>query len=499
MNKLGRLNRRQLMKSLGIAAAGGGLGLGSMLAARRGVAQVPEKKPRFLIVIGAGGGASIIDSFLAIPASLSANPGPINTFPDSVIYTPEDSPLRAVDQSGSEAGAIPISWTANQSNFLRKHKDDILAVTCTGTSVNHNVAQRRSLTGNEIWNGRTLQEAVAAEYGASFPLPSVNMAGQGYVERGNDRSIPDYAWHEPVAGATVWPLGLDGALGINDLPSRELIAEARRLRNERLDPNTAFYRTFKGSKNLALWDKQRTVNQNALEASELIKKLIFIEESQAIPLSQYGLSPSPDAAAVREKFPRYASDPFQAQAALAFLLLKNRVSTTVTIGPSFDVLLSNGLQGEIYNPPLAFDYSHNAHRASQAIMWSRLLAAADGLIDLLKAQEFDPATGESFWDRSMIYIATEFGRDKTRGNNASEFGTGHHLNNGFAIISPLVRGNRVLGGVNYDTGLTYGWNPTTGDPVQNEEMAERYVYAGILHALGVDTSGTNLPTVTAFV
>lgn len=499
MQKLGRLNRRQLMKSLGIAAAGGGLGLGSMLAARRGLAQNQERKPKFLIVIAAGGGASIIDSFLAIPRSTSANPGTVHTFPDEAVFTPEGSSLRAVDQSGSEAGQIPISWNANQSNFLRKNKDDVLVVTCTGTSVNHNVAQRRSLTGNEIWNGRTLQEVVAAEYGASFPLPNVNMAGQGYVERGYDRSIPDFAFHEPVANASVWPLGLDGALGINDLPSKELIEAARALRNQKLDPGSAFYRTFKGSRNLALWEKQRTMSQPTLEAEELIKKLIFLEDSPQIPLSQYGLSSSPDAAAVREKFPRYASDPFQAQAALAFLLLKNRVSNTVTIGPSFDVLLSDGLQGEIYNPPLAFDYSHNAHRSAQAIMWSRLLAAADGLIDLLKAQEFDATTGESYWDRTMIYIATEFGRDKTRGNNASEFGTGHHLNNGFAIISPMVRGNRILGGVDPDTGLTYGWNPTTGEPNRNEEMAERFVFSGILHALGVETSGANLPNVTAFV
>ena len=40
--------------------------------------------------------------------------------------------------------------------------------------------------------------------------------------------------------------------------------------------------------------------------------------------------------------------------ALAFLLLKNRVSVAVTIGPSFNVVLTNQLD----NPPLAFDFSH---------------------------------------------------------------------------------------------------------------------------------------------
>ena len=44
------------------------------------------------------------------------------------------------------------------------------------------------------------------------------------------------------------------------------------------------------------------------------------------------------------------------------------------------------------------------------------------------------------------------------------FGTGHHLNNGSLIVSPFANGNRVLGGVDPDTGLTYGFDPRTGDP-----------------------------------
>ena len=56
-------------------------------------------------------------------------------------------------------------------------------------------------------------------------------------------------------------------------------------------------------------------------------------------------------------------DPLEGQAALAFLLLKNRISTSVTLGPSFNVVLNGS---SLVQTPLAFDYSHNAHRQTQA-------------------------------------------------------------------------------------------------------------------------------------
>jgi len=43
------------------------------------------------------------------------------------------------------------------------------------------------------------------------------------------------------------------------------------------------------------------------------------------------------------------------------------------------------------------------------------------------------------WDRSLIYVATDCGREKARPSGASSWGTGHHLNNGSVLISPLLR------------------------------------------------------------
>jgi hypothetical protein len=356
------------------------------------------------------------------------------------------------------------------------------------------VAQKRSITGNNAWSGRTLQEMVALEYGENLALPNVNMATLGFLEHGEDRSLPAYAYAEPVAQPAIWPLSLDGIRGIKDAPDRELVEMARALRNDKLDEQSQFYRTFELSERLQLWKQQRSVQQPAIEANNLITSLNMITDRPGIPFTEYGLGSSEDAATLQAAFPYYFTDPLEGQAALAYLLIKNRVSTAVTIAPTFNLVIDGP---ELVNPPLAFDYSHSGHRAAQAVMWKRTFLLADRLIDLLKAEEFDATTGESFWDRTLIYVATDFGRTKRRSNGADQFGTSHDLNNGYVVISPMVRGNTVLGGVDRNTGLTYGFDPQTGAPDTNRTMTEGEIYAGILQALDVQTTGSGLPDMAA--
>ncbi len=485
------LNRRNFLKGLGAASLGGAV---SPLLAKQAFAQ-DGKKPKFLIVIAGAGGASLIDSFLAIRESEAGNAAPtLNCFRDAEVESWTDTPFRAVNLQRNQVGAIPIPFRTNQSAFVRKHMNDLMVVTHTGTSVNHTVAQKRAITGNEAWNGRTLQEAVAAEYGATLALPNVNMAAGGYLEPGIDRTLPAYAVGEPVARPDFWPLSLDGARGIKDTPSRSRLELARTLRNEKLDPESTFFRTFEESPRLQRWTEQRRLAKG-LEMQDLITKLnAYPNIPGSIPLNEYGLDESPDGQVVRDAFPKFTQDPLEAQAMLAYLLIKNRVSCTVTISPSFNVLLTTSPPA-LTNPPLAFDFSHQSHRDAQAVMWQRITGIADRLVDLLKAEEFE--AGESLWDRSMIFFASDFGRTKRRPANSQSFGSSHDLNNGFAVLSPFVNGNKVLGGVDPATGLTYGFDPTTGEPDPGRTMQEKEIYAGLLHALDVDTTGAGLPDMRA--
>lgn len=498
-------SRRNVLRA---AATGAGAAFASSIphVAHAEEAVERAKNPRFLIVLSAFGGANMVDSFLSVRESDCTDPSEVNAYPDSLVQT--YGSFNAIDLSGPRLGAIPAAFSANQSNFVKKHNKEMMVVTHTGTSVNHFVAQMRSINGNAAWKGRTLQEATALTYGAGYPIPNVHMVnGTGYTERGTDNTLPAYAYGERAPTPNLWPLSLDGYNGVNGAPSRDQFERARRFRNERLDPNSAFFRTFERSKRLQHWSEIRGDALRGVEAEDLITKLMLFPDSERMPLSEYGLKGSDLAEKVRAAFPSYDFDPLEAQAALAFLLIRYGVSVTVTIGPEGSAVFRPGAtiesfqagtkesEGAIINPPISFDFSHQANREVQAVMWNRILTTADRLITLLKGEEF--GGGQSYWDRSMIYVATEFGRTRRRPAGAMTFGSGHDLNNGSLLISPFVNGGNVLGGVDRTTLLTYGYNPETGAPEPGRHMTEPETYAGIAHALGVDTSGSGLPDMRA--
>ena len=177
------------------------------------------------------------------------------------------------------------------------------------------------------------------------------------------------------------------------------------------------------------------------------------------------------------------------------MMVSQGISNAVTFGMGMNVTINGNNPDNplLTNTPTGFDYSHNAHRATQALLWNRTFDIIDRLITLLKKTEMPE--GGTIWDRSMIMIATEFGRDKERPENAEDYPSGHHQNNGIAVISPLVNGGKVLGGVDPNTLLTYGYDPKTGKLDKNRQMTEKEVFAGLLQALGVDTSPADLPEV----
>ncbi|MCS7026148.1 MAG: hypothetical protein NZV14_15205 [Bryobacteraceae bacterium] len=495
----GSWSRRRFLQT----AAGAG-----MLAHKAPLVRAAEEKPvpRFLIVLCATGGASIVDSFLAVRESESKNAAALNTYPDRLVQNVPGAEFRAIDLRAERIGLIPASFQANQSNFVKKHARDMMVFTHTGTSVNHRVAEHRAVTGNAAWRGRTLQEAVALQYGAGYPIPNVHLVnGTGFTERGTDKSLPAWAYGEHVAAPNLWPLSLDGYQGVPGAPSRSLFEKARAFRNQTLDPKSPFYATFRTSKRLQHWIELRDEPVKNVEKLDLITKLMLFPDSPKMPLAASGLRGSELGEKVRAAFPRYYMDPLESQAALAFLLLRYGVSVTVTLGAEGSVVFKEGAslrggraqlgEGGVINTPIAFDYSHQAHRETQALMWDRILSIADRLITLLKSEEF--AAGQSFWDRTMIYVATDFGRTRRRPEQATSFGSGHDLNNGSLIISPFANGGKLLGGVDPDTLLTYGFDPQTGKPEPGRTMTEAEIYAGLARALGIDLGSAQLPDMRA--
>jgi hypothetical protein len=501
-----KITRRSLIKSLGTGLLGSTIAAPLLRTAFKptsAYAQMANADPRFLIVVACAGGASIIDSVMAVRASESQQ-NTVNTFPDAQVRSPDGSPFRAVQQQINGLGAIPYQGMVDQYDFVNRHSNHMAAMTYTGTSVTHQIAQKRSLTGNDAWGGRTIQEAVAAHYGQGYSIPNVTMAFGGYNELGHDETLPSYAQHEVINAPVLWPLSLHGSKGvlsnqdlngINIQAHPDSLAAARRWRNEVLDQSSDFAHTFQNSEKIKRWKENRTQQATQFETLNLINELLFIPNTPQSPLDEFNLTGSSESSLLISTFPKFLTDPLEAQAALAYLLITRGVSVTVTIGPDFTPQISDQAGRAVNTPPLAFDFSHTDHRSTQAIMWSRLYSVVDRLIGLLSAKEWN--NGSSYWDRSLIYFASEFGRTRKRPAEATQFSSGHDLNNGCVILSPMIHGNRMYGGVDPNTTLTYGFDPISGDPTPGSTMSETQIYSALIDILKVDLQGHILPTVTA--
>lgn len=469
---LGRLTAAALTTSASASVAT------EILRSRRARAAAPPNR-KFLFVIAASGGASIMDSFLPVTASeAGANASSLVTYPDSVVAKPSGSQIRCVTNLARRS---PFQNAYDVSDFVSAHKNDLAVVTVENTSVNHVVAQKRAITGAGIDGGRTLMEAVAMRHGDDLLLPNVNLASGGYLEPG-DQDVADRVRGEVVTRPERFASATHGYRGIPRAPSAELIERARAVR-ARLDGMSPLSQQKSALRERYLDLRDRLGPQ--IEAADLITKLMLVQDAEQTPLSEFGLASSPDLTQLSETFPNLGVDRLQTQAAIAFLLVKYGVSCAVTFGPGFEPSFLP--DGSIIDTPIAFDFSHNDHLTAQNVMWSRIMEAADGLIRMLKSVEYEG--GSSLWDHSLLYVATDFGRSKERPRDSLTFGSGHHLNNGNLFVSPLLRGNRVYGGIDPKTCLTYGFDGKTGEPKPDTVMREGHLYSLAAQALDVEFTG----------
>jgi hypothetical protein len=417
--------------------------------------KVAPGERKLLFVVCAYGGASIIDSFMPVTESQVGDwfaAQTLNAFPDAMIEQRSGSTLRTpklLDGYG-----IYTKPSFGLGDLVARHGADIAVIGHEVSSVNHTVGQQRALSGAGINRGRTLMEAMALRYGGGMAVPSCNMASDGYMRHGTDPTLPFEAKHELIAAPLLFGAGTHGYKALENAPSDALMARVRRVRDQ-LDQRSVFARTFAKDPRRERYLYTRSMLSPRLESESLFEKLLLLDTTGVD--AKFGIRQDKLVQEVRGVLPNLEADRTEAQIALGFLMAYHGISASVTMG-------------EI-----------------QSLMWSRTAGVLDKLISLLKSHDYqgDPSLGK-MWDRSLIYVATEFGRDKIRPFLSGAWGTGHHLNNGSLLISPLLKGNAVYGGVDPKTCLTYGCDLSTGQPTPGKLLNESHVYGAIAQALDLD-------------
>jgi len=478
-------------KLLAASARWGAAGLVAGGGFRPGAARA-STGPRFLLNVCGLGGYSIQDAFMAIRESEAGTAAPyFNTFPDA--WVDSIGPFRAVSIPANDVAGFGAE--SFQPEFVRRHGGEMLVYTHRASSVNHPVAQTRVLNGDRAWLGRTIPEAVAAHHGRNFPLANVNMAMSGFAEHGSDPSLPTWARAISVTDPWMFPLALSAQEGLSRPWAADEVARMRGYRSRLVEAQSDLLRSNADDPMWSQWRENRE-RLKLLEAASAIEKLNINPSTDERPFDDYGLPTTPDLSRLQSAFPRLTQDPFEAQAALAFLLLKHQLSVSVTISVAPQQLR---IGTEIINAGSAFDAAHGIHRPNQALMWTRMLVVADRLIALLESEPYG-SSGETLWDRTVMFLPTEFGRGQYRVQNDVLFGTAHDLEGAQVLVSPLVNGGKILGDVDRSSGRLWGFDPesTTNivDPSRSG-IREKDTYAGVLHLLDVPTPGSGLADVRA--
>jgi hypothetical protein len=391
------------------------------------------------------GGASIIDSMLAVRESECDTPDVLNVYPDAMVQTVEGSPFRVIDQQLEDIGPLPYSGPANQSSFVRRRADQMCVITYTGTSVNHLVAEKRTLTGNDAWAGRThpgdLCRGLWRGPGAAQCEHGRRRLHRARHRSGAARLGPRRARHERARRG---PSACTASRDMRDAPSADAHGARRGQARERLEHAVALrphLHSLGAARRVEVSPRRREPRRVAgpHHAAQLACAI-----RRSTPCPSFGLTSSSETPTLLQRvFPLMATDPMEAQAALAYLLIANGISVTVTIGPS----LSPNVGGQqiVDSPPLAFDFSHTLHRGAQAIMWHRMLSVADRLIESVRKRPNISDGQELLGPLADVFRQRLRSQRAVAPTVAREFGTGpSHQQRLPDRLAAAASGNSVL-------------------------------------------------------
>lgn len=471
-----RPSRRSFLKgSLGTLAACSGLGAEQLLNADAAL------DDRYLFIIAAPGGANMTDCFLA------SDRGP-GAYDMDLLLKPDFTPFRCVIPRYNSVGwSLPIGNGYSQLDFLKAHHKDMAVMAVEGATTDRTYAPRLAMTGNEINRGRTLAEHIAATYRGRFAFPNISMATGEFAVPGRDRYLSDSARAELISDPLLFAFATHGYAGINghtgtSRTGSSKVAQQRQFRLE-LDRASEFYKQNKDHPTVQQYLYNRDQIMPTLEKNQLMLSLL-IDGKHSQRYNQYGLKPAEQLPELSRHFPQLGSDPFEAQVALAFLLSQKGLTNVCTLAPTTDLVLSSD-RNRANTAPMGFNWSHTDHRGAQNTMWSYLLQNIDKLIQLLKSAPIggDPAKG-SMWSKSVIYVVSDFGRDRVQ-----EGGSGLSTNNAHLVVSPLIKGNRIYGGLDERTGRVTGFNPYTGMVEPGRKITTGDHYSIISELMGAPFRG----------
>jgi hypothetical protein len=422
-------------------------------------------EPQLLLIVVANGGASMIDCFLPIE-STSSNTD-IYTYSNSLIENVTGSNFKCVKSLDTSSSLGLPDPNFEMKTFLLNHSSDMALISQDTSSVNHHVAAQRVLNGDGFYRGTKITELNSNAHGANFSLANINLAGGGFGVAGGNEGLIDYAKALRVATAPSVAFSTHRFKGIDYGISESNVKLARLIRNK-LEQKAQGILLWKDHENLERWLRYRE-NVKGFEDSNIIDQLLFLErvgaDNSNIPVLQ-----TPFLNKLKAAFPNLLTDPYESQAAIAFLLFRNGLSNSVTID---------------MNLGLGFDQSHQFHTEAQNYMWRRTLKTLDALLTLFKTEYYmgDPKKG-TIWNRLVTYVPTEFGRDKNK-----KQGSGHNLNNAHLLLSPKIKGNRLYGSLNETTGHISGFDLRTGKPDPSKKISEKHMYSIIASALEIPFPG----------
>lgn len=470
LNTATKTDRRSFIKgSLGAVAACSSLTTGDWLRAEA----IPT---RYLFIVAAPGGANMTDCFLA------SDKGP-SAYGTDLLVKPSFTPFRAVIPRYNTVGwSLPIGNGYSQLNFLQQHHKDMAVIAHDAITLDRDLAARQAMTGNSINRGRTLAEHVASAFRGRFTMPNICMAKGGFAAPGSDLRLSGSARAELISDPLMFAFATHGFAGLSHQPSSAKVQLERQLRLS-LEKNSAFYQANQNHPTIKSFQYNRDVIMTSLEKNQLMMNLL-IDGTAKERYGRRGLRMSQEMESLNRHFGQLGSDPFEAQMALAFLLSKRGLTNVCTMSPGADLVLSPDRK-KANTAPMGFNWSHTDHRGAQNAMWSYMLKNIDSLIQLLKATDVngDPAQGK-MWERSVIYVASDFGRERVQRG-----GSGLHANNANLLISPLVKGNRIYGAYDERRGTIGGFHPITGAPEPRRSITSADHYSIVAGLMGAPFAG----------